>query len=79
VFAVDPGYVRTEVAEQAAAHPGWDIDIDTAHSPQVAGDALAGLVERDGAEVSGRFWRVVGGQPPLLAHDGRGQDEQVRG
>ena len=79
VFAVDPGYVRTEVAEQAAAHPGWDIDIDTAHSPQVAGDALAELVQRDGAEVSGRFWRVVGGQPPVLAHDGRGQGEQVRG
>lgn len=73
VFAVDPGYVRTEVAEQAASHPGWDIDIGTAHSPQVAGDALAELVERDGDSVSGRFWRVAGGQPPVLAHDGRGQ------
>jgi NAD(P)-dependent dehydrogenase (short-subunit alcohol dehydrogenase family) len=71
VFAVDPGYVRTEVAEQAATHPGWDIDIGTAHSPQVAASAIAELVERDGEEVSGRFWRTVRGQPPTLAHDGR--------
>src|SRR5262249_57723453 len=46
VFAVDPGYVRTEVAEQASAHPGWDIDIDTAHPPEVAARATAELVER---------------------------------
>lgn len=73
VFAVDPGYVRTEVAEQAATHPGWDIDIDTAHSPEVAAEAIAALVERDGGQVSGRFWRAAGGQPPVLTHDGRGQ------
>jgi citronellol/citronellal dehydrogenase len=77
VFAVDPGYVRTEVAEQAAAHPGWDIDIDTAHPPEVAASAIADLLERDGAEVSGRFWRVVGGRPPVLTHDGRVAGERV--
>jgi citronellol/citronellal dehydrogenase len=77
VFAVDPGYVRTEVSEQAATHPGWDIDIDTAHPPEVAARAIAELVERDGGEVSGRFWRVISGQPPVLTHDGRNQGEQV--
>lgn len=77
VFAVDPGYVRTEVAEQAATHPGWDIDIGMAHPPEVAASGIAELVERDGDEVSGRFWRVVRGQPPVLAHDGRDKDKQV--
>lgn len=79
VFAVDPGYVRTEVAEQAATHPGWDIDIGRAHSPQEAARAVADLVERDGSDVSGRFWRAVGGQPPALTHDGRSRGEGVAG
>ncbi len=77
VFALDPGYVRTEVAEQAAKHPGWDIDIAEAHPPEVAALALAELVERDGNQVSGRFWRAVRGQPPALTHDGRGTGERV--
>ena len=77
VFAIDPGYVRTEVAEQAAAHPGWDIDIGEAHPPEVAARAVTDLVERDGAEVSGRFWRAVRGQPPALTHDGRAKGGQV--
>jgi NAD(P)-dependent dehydrogenase (short-subunit alcohol dehydrogenase family) len=71
VFAVDPGHVRTEVAEQAAQHPGWDIDIDEAHSPAVAANAIADLIERDAAEVTSRVWRVVREGPPLLRHDGR--------
>lgn len=77
VFAVDPGYVRTEVAEQAATHPGWDIDIGEAHPPEVAARAIAELVERDGDEVSGRFWLAVRGQPPTLTHDGRSRGERV--
>jgi NAD(P)-dependent dehydrogenase (short-subunit alcohol dehydrogenase family) len=79
VFAVDPGYVRTEVAERAAAHPGWDIDIETAHPPEVAASAIAELVERNGDDVSGRFWRAAGGQAPALTHDGRGKNGQVSG
>lgn len=39
--------------------------------------ATAGLVERDGADVSGWFWRVAGGQAPVLTHDGRDADGQV--
>ncbi len=72
VFAVDPGYVRTEIAEQAATHPGWDIDIGDAHPPEVAAGVIADLVERDGDAVSGRFWLAAGGKPPVLTHDGRG-------
>lgn len=72
VFAVDPGHVRTEVSEQAARHPEWDIDIEQAHAPAVAATAIADLIERDGAEVSGRIWVVVGSGPPFVRHDGRG-------
>ncbi|MFI5046746.1 MAG: SDR family NAD(P)-dependent oxidoreductase [Acidimicrobiia bacterium] len=72
VFAVDPGHVRTEISEQAAEHPGWEIDIDGAHAPEVASTGICDLVERDADEVSGRIWRVVPGGPPVLRHDGRG-------
>ena len=72
VFAVDPGYVRTEISEQAAEHPGWEIDIDGAHAPEVASTAICDLVERDGDDVSGRIWEAVPGGPPVLRHDGRG-------
>jgi NAD(P)-dependent dehydrogenase (short-subunit alcohol dehydrogenase family) len=71
VLAVDPGHVRTEVALQAAQHPGWEINIDDAHLPEVAAGAIADLVEREAAEVSGRVWAVVAGRP-VLRHDGRG-------
>lgn len=73
VFTVDPGYVRTEVAEQAAADTSrWDANIDDAHPPEVAAGVVAELVERDADEVSGKFWLTVNGQPPVLRHDGRG-------
>jgi NAD(P)-dependent dehydrogenase (short-subunit alcohol dehydrogenase family) len=71
VLAVDPGHVRTEIAEQAAQHPGWEIDIDDAHPPEVAAAKIVELLERPMDEVSGRIWVVVQGQPPLLRHDGR--------
>jgi NAD(P)-dependent dehydrogenase (short-subunit alcohol dehydrogenase family) len=73
VLAVDPGHVRTEIAEQAAQHPGWKIDIADAHSPAVAAAGVVDLLERPGDEVSGRIWAVVNGEPPLLRHDGRAQ------
>jgi NAD(P)-dependent dehydrogenase (short-subunit alcohol dehydrogenase family) len=73
VLAVDPGHVRTEIAEQAAQHPGWEIDIANAHPPEVAAAAVVELLERPGDDVSGRIWAVVNGQPPLLRHDGRAQ------
>jgi NAD(P)-dependent dehydrogenase (short-subunit alcohol dehydrogenase family) len=73
VLAVDPGHVRTEIAEQAAQHPGWDIDIDDAHPPEVAAAAIADLIQRPIGEVSGHIWVVVNGHPPLLRHDGAGQ------
>jgi citronellol/citronellal dehydrogenase len=79
VFALDPGHVRTEVAEQAATHPGWDIDIGQAHPPEIAACAVADLVERDGSDVSGRFWRAARGRPPVLTHDGRGTGKEVIG
>lgn len=72
VFAVDPGYVRTEVAEQAAGHPGWQIDIGDAHPPEVAAQVVADLIERDANDVTGRFWEAGRDGTPLLRHDGRG-------
>lgn len=71
VLAVDPGYVRTEVAERAAEHEGWDIDIERAHPPEVAAAAIADLVERDESVVSGRVWSVGPDREPTLRHDGR--------
>jgi NAD(P)-dependent dehydrogenase (short-subunit alcohol dehydrogenase family) len=71
VFAVDPGYVRTEIAEQAAENGAWSIDINDAHLPAVSAAAIADLVERDLDEVSGRVWCAVGAGPPLMRHDGR--------
>ena len=79
VFAVDPGYVRTEIAEQAATDPGWAIDIDRAHPPDEAGRVVAELVARAASEVSGRSWRAVRGQPPVLVHDGRTSADRVTG
>jgi citronellol/citronellal dehydrogenase len=73
VLAVDPGHVRTEIAEQAAQHPGWEIDIDAAHPPEVAAAVVTELMQRDGAHVSGRIWVAVKGKPPVLRHDGRGE------
>jgi NAD(P)-dependent dehydrogenase (short-subunit alcohol dehydrogenase family) len=73
VLAVDPGHVRTEIAEQAAQHSGWKIDIADAHPPEVAAASVVELIERPADEVSGRIWAVIRGQPPLLRHDGRSQ------
>jgi citronellol/citronellal dehydrogenase len=73
VLAVDPGHVRTEIAEQAAQHQGWKIDIADAHPPEVAAASVVELLERPRDEVSGRIWTVVKGRPPLLRHDGRAQ------
>jgi citronellol/citronellal dehydrogenase len=72
VFAVDPGHVRTEVAEQAAEHPGWEIDIEDAHTPAVAAVAVRELIERDADDVSARIFEAMTGRPPLMRHDGRG-------
>jgi NAD(P)-dependent dehydrogenase (short-subunit alcohol dehydrogenase family) len=77
VLAVDPGHVRTEIAEQAAQHRGWKIDIADAHPPEVAAATVVDLLERPEDEVSGRIWTVVKGQPPLLRHDGRNPTSEV--
>jgi citronellol/citronellal dehydrogenase len=73
VMAVDPGHVRTEIAEQAAQHPGWEIDINDAHPPEVAAAAISELIQRPAGEASGRIWVVVSGHGALLRHDGWGQ------
>jgi NAD(P)-dependent dehydrogenase (short-subunit alcohol dehydrogenase family) len=70
VFAVDPGYVRTEIAEQAAA--ASNRNIDDAHGPEVPASVIIELVERDSAAVTGRIFAAVQGEPPVLRHDGRG-------
>jgi NAD(P)-dependent dehydrogenase (short-subunit alcohol dehydrogenase family) len=71
VFAVDPGYVRTDTSEQAADHPGWEIDPRRAHSPETAAETVVHLIERDAEEVSGRIWIARPNLPPTLGHDGR--------
>jgi NAD(P)-dependent dehydrogenase (short-subunit alcohol dehydrogenase family) len=67
VFAIDPGYVRTEIAEQAA--PASNLNIDDAHPPEVPASVIAELLQRENSEVSGRIFGIVQGRP-VLRHDG---------
>ena len=67
VFAVDPGYTRTILAEQTAEQAGEDIS--TAHSPEVPARAIADLIEADVSVSSGRIFKVVEGMNPLLMAD----------
>jgi NAD(P)-dependent dehydrogenase (short-subunit alcohol dehydrogenase family) len=70
VFAVEPGYVRTEIAEQAAA--ASNMNIDDAHPPETPARAIVELLERPGSDVAGRIFGVETDRPPILLHDGRG-------
>ena len=69
VFALDPGYVRTEIAEKAAEFS--NMNIDNAHSIAEPIRVLFELIGRDASEVTSRIWGTVAGQPPVLRHDGR--------
>lgn len=68
VFAVEPGYVRTPIAEQTASMSGHDIE--EAHEPEVPAAIIVELVTRDADQVSGRIWYTIEGEPPLLKFDG---------
>jgi NAD(P)-dependent dehydrogenase (short-subunit alcohol dehydrogenase family) len=67
VFALDPGYTRTILAEQTAEQAGQDIS--TAHSPEVPARALADLVEADLGLTTGRVFKAVAGKGPVLMAD----------
>jgi NAD(P)-dependent dehydrogenase (short-subunit alcohol dehydrogenase family) len=67
VFALDPSYTRTVLAEQTAGQVG--MDISAAHEPEVPAKAFADLVEGDPAVVSGRVFQAKKGRRPLLMAD----------
>lgn len=69
VFAVDPGYTRTVLAEQTAALAGQDIS--SAHPPEIPARVIADLIEADIGVSSGRIFKVgEGGRPVLMADSG---------
>jgi NAD(P)-dependent dehydrogenase (short-subunit alcohol dehydrogenase family) len=67
VFAVDPGYTRTVLAEQTAAEVG--LDASTAHLPEVPARVIADLIEGDLDVTTGRVFKTVAGKRPLLMAD----------
>lgn len=67
VFAVDPGYTRTILAEQTAEQAGQDIS--AAHPPEVPARVIADLVEADPAVTTGRVFKAVEGKGPVLMAD----------
>jgi NAD(P)-dependent dehydrogenase (short-subunit alcohol dehydrogenase family) len=67
VFAVDPGYTRTILAEQTAEQAGQDIS--AAHPPEVPARTIADLVEADPAVTTGRVFKAVEGKRPVLMAD----------
>ena len=69
VFAVDPGYTRTQGAEQTAESVG--LDLSDAHDPSVPASFVADLVEADAEVSTGRIFRTVAGKGPVLMADAR--------
>lgn len=69
VFAVDPGYTRTQAAEETAESVG--LDVSDAHDPSVPAAIVADLVEADIEVSTGRVFKTVAGQGPLLMADFR--------
>ena len=67
VFAVDPGYTRTILAEQTAEQAGQDIS--TAHPPEVPARLVADLIEGDPELTTGRIFKAVEGKGPVLVAD----------
>lgn len=67
VFAVDPGYTRTILAEQTAEQVGQDIS--AAHPPEVPAGVIADLVEADFELTTGRVFKAAEGKAPLLMAD----------
>lgn len=68
VFAVDPGYTRTAIAEEVAGEAG--LDIERAHPASVPTGLIADLIEADIDVTTGRIFRAVQGKGPVLIADG---------
>jgi NAD(P)-dependent dehydrogenase (short-subunit alcohol dehydrogenase family) len=69
VFALDPGYTRTVLVEQTAEQAG--LDASEAHEPEVPAGVLADLVEASPEQSTGRIFKTVVGQGPVLMADSR--------
>jgi NAD(P)-dependent dehydrogenase (short-subunit alcohol dehydrogenase family) len=67
VFAVDPGYTRTVLAERTAEQVG--LDASTAHPPEVPAGIIADLIEGDQEATTGKVFKVAQGKKPLLIAD----------
>lgn len=67
VFAVDPGYTRTQGAEQTADAVG--LDVSDAHDPGVPAAIVADLVAADSELSTGRVFKTVAGKGPVLMAD----------
>lgn len=67
VFAVDPGYTRTILAEQTAEQAGQDIS--EAHPPEVPARVTADLIEADPSLTTGRVFKAAAGRGPILMAD----------
>ena len=69
VFAVDPGYTRTQAAEETAGAVG--LDVSDAHYPSVPASLVADLIEADIEVSTGRVFKTVAGKGPVLIADAR--------
>jgi len=67
VFAIDPSYTRTVLAERTAQTAGLDASV--AHDPSVPACKVADLVEADIDLSTGRVFRAVEGKRPLMVAD----------
>lgn len=70
VFAVDPGYTQTVLVRQTAEQVG--LDASQAHPPEIPARGIADLVEGDIAVTTGKVFKIVQGQRPLMVADGAG-------
>jgi NAD(P)-dependent dehydrogenase (short-subunit alcohol dehydrogenase family) len=67
VFAVDPGYTLTLLAEKTAEQAGTDVS--TAHPPDVPARVIADLIEADISVTTGKVFKTVHGKQPVLVAD----------
>jgi NAD(P)-dependent dehydrogenase (short-subunit alcohol dehydrogenase family) len=67
VFALDPGYTRTILAEQTAEQAGQDIS--EAHAPEVPARVIADLIEADASLTTGRVFKATEDRGPVLMAD----------
>lgn len=67
VFAVDPGYTLTLLAEKTAEQAGTDVS--TAHPTEVPARVITDLIEADLDRTTGRVFKTVQGKRPVLVAD----------